>query len=217
MGRILGAAAALIALLVFVYVIATQSTRSVNAAELYAQWFEPHELTYGLVAAEGAVLPRGDVTLRFETVPRVDEAPRIEPAKSLDATKPAPAPEWAKLAIGAANTPPRDVLIARLPLALAAKELDALFKGGMELAGDYSKLGAEGGKRTIDRGHLPWGTFDAAYVIEREFEAGGTFRDFLRVNLSREQTPCVLLAVWNRGFPASKARIGELLAVLRAR
>ena len=69
----------------------------------------------------------------------------------------------------------------------------------------------------LERGELDWGEYLAPFVHERQFEPGGTFRDWMRVNLSYGRTPVVLMARWNRGLPASKERMEELIAALAPR
>lgn len=215
-GRVLGVAGALVALLGAVYVLATQTTRAVDARETLAAWFEPRELPGGLTLAEAQVLPRGDRTVRLA---RSDAQP--EPARNA-AEESAETPQserfdWSSVRVGPSDTVPREVLVVELPLELAADELKALFLGGVELRGDWKSVPRNGGRRVLDRGTLPWGELNAPYVIEREFEPGATFRDVLRVNLTRERTPLVLFARWSRGDPASKVRAEELLAALPPR
>lgn len=216
---VLGAAVALVLAGALVWTLVTQRAGAVDAAALKDEWFAPADLPFGLEIAEAHELARGDRVLRLA---RRDAEPEPPAAPPIEA-EPPPAPgegggpppfDWSKAPVGERGTPPREVAILELPLADAAADLDAHFKGGQDLAGDWKSIPPQGGKRILERGKLPWGAFDAAYVIEREFERGGTFRDVLKINLSREGAPRVLLARWTRGAPASVERTKELLAAL---
>jgi hypothetical protein len=129
--------------------------------------------------------------------------------------------DWHALPQGRAGTPPRQILLVGYP-ADRAKSLERLFRAegsGEGLPPSSEALAGEpikstGGKRVLERGTLSWGEFAAPFVHEREYEAGGTFRDVVRVNLSRQERPLVLAASWTRGAPASKERLEGLLAIL---
>lgn len=68
---------------------------------------------------------------------------------------------------------------------------------------------------TIDGGRLPWGEFDADFVLERKYTSDGHFEDVLRVNLTREQQCWVLFALWPRDYRGSREPVEALLEALR--
>jgi hypothetical protein len=191
-----------------IYTMATQTTHALEARAELARWFELRDLPAGFELCDAQRLPRGDVTVRFELTGAGVEAPRVPVVEVEGPKQPF---DWSTVAVGESGTEPREVLIAELPLASADDELRELFQGGMNLNGDWKSVPREGGKRVLDRGTLPWGPYAAPYVVEREFESGATFRDFVRVDLSRPKLPRIFVARWSRGFPASKGRVEELL------
>lgn len=211
--NVLGFATAAVVLGVLVWVIATQRTRAVDAHERLSAWFDVKALPFGLEPVEAAVMPRGDELLRLSNPNAPAETPRntVEPPKEGEPRKPI---DWAKIPTGAEGSAPIEVVITRIPLAAAPSELRALLHEGQDLRGDFKSIGDQGGQRVIERGELPWSGFNSDFAYVREFEPGGTFRDSMRVNLSRKDEPCVLLARWPRGVPASKPRAEELLSAL---
>lgn len=212
---VLGACAVLLLAGVLVLTLVTQRTGSVDASERLAAWFDARELPAGLALAGAEVLPRGDVALRIELSPAPEEAPRVVMTEEQPPEGQREPFDWSKVPVGEPDTLPREVLVVELPLQYAAGELRGLFEEGQELRGDFKSIERSGGQRVLERGKLPWGSFAAPFAVVREFEAGGTFHDTLRVNLSREKSPRILLARWSRGLPASKKRAEELLAALR--
>ncbi|MCC7015541.1 MAG: hypothetical protein IT454_23485 [Planctomycetes bacterium] len=204
--------AAIVALGGLAYTMARQSTHALDARATLARWFEPRDLPFGLALADASVLPRGDVCVRLAPAETPPEAERIEVPEA-ESGSPQEF-DWSKVAIGAAGSAPREVLIVEMVLEGAAKELETLFEGGQNLNGDWASVPRNGARRVLERGKLPWGALAAPFVVEREFEKGGTFRDVLRVNLSSERTPRILIARWSRGFPASRERVEELLGAL---
>jgi hypothetical protein len=215
-GAVWVAALSLLVLGGLAWALATASTHAVDARETLERWFDVRELPEGLVIAEAQVLPRGDVAVRLERPGAAPEAPRAEAPADTGASKFEPY-DWSSVPIGPPDSAPLEVVIVELPIAQAAADIKSLFEGGQALGGDWKSVPARGGKRVLDRGTLPWGSYAAPYVIEREFESGGSFRDVLRVNLSRERSPRILIARWSRGFPASTARVEALLAALPPR
>ncbi len=138
----------------------------------------------------------------------------------------APRFDWSAIAIGPEGSPPSEGMLVTWPLAAARAQLESLFSvraaGTSENLREQSRgldplagLGPEGGRRVLASGRLEWGEFEAPYVHERKFEAGGTFVDTLRINLSGEREALVLFLRWPRGLPASQERALELLAALR--
>jgi hypothetical protein len=212
---VLGAIAVLALAAWLAWVVADHRTRSVDAAETLAAWFEPRELPFGFAAREAAVEPRGDEVLVLAAPSAAPEPPRVEPPKRDPSKKLGEDRfDWAKVPVGERDQPPLEAALVRLPHAIAVRELEGLMKGAPELRGDFDSVPPQGGRRTIDRGKLAWREFDCDFVHEREFEPGGTFRDTLRANLTQPGAPMMFLARWPRGTPASVRRAEELLAAL---
>jgi hypothetical protein len=209
--------------------VVAQRARSLEPGTLFERWFEPAELPFDLVPVEAARQPGGETLLRLSDPDAPPEAPRTPPARG---APPAPV-DWAALETGPEGTPPTEALLVTWPLRVAERQLDSLFSasgrpmpGGGGRGGRWgpsgggggdplSGLGSQGGRRVLERGALPWGRLEAPYVLERSFEAGGTFVDTLRANLSTAREPLVLFLRWPRGLPASTERATELLATLR--
>lgn len=219
---VLAVAAALVALAAAVVWMVRQRADSLDAAAVFAERFEAGALPFGLEVTQAERLARGDVVLHLARPDAPAEAERAKATSGDAASKPAgegerPRFDWSKVDYGQPGAPPREVVIADLPLVHASADLDALFKGGFELRGDYDSLDEGGGKRVLRRGMMRWGEFDCGYVHEREFERGGTFRDVVRVNLSRARTPRVLIARFGRNVAGSIEPIETLLAALHSR
>lgn len=192
-----------------------EAPRSSEPQAAFEAWFEPRELPFGLRPVEAQELVRGDTVLRLERAELAPEPPRAESSSESDEdSKDKPRFDWSKVDYGTPGAPPREVVIARLELEVARDELETLFKGGEELRGDWSSIQSSGGKRILQRGLVAWGQLDCAWVHEREFESGGTFRDVVRVNLSSAGEPRVLIARFGRGVAGSIAPVEHLLAAL---
>lgn len=212
--QVLVAAAALVVLGGAAWWMTISRARSLAPLEAFEARFEPRELPWGLRVVQAEQLSRGDVVLRLE---REGLEPEPERAKPVEPSKPGVDGkrfDWSKVDYGAPGAPPREVVIAELPLEHAKADLDALFKGGFELRGDWSSISDSGGKRVLRRDLVDWGELECAVVHEREFESGGTFRDVVRVNLSQAGEPRVLLARFGRGVSGSIEPVQALLEVL---
>lgn len=212
-GLVLACTAGFVLLAGAVGLLATQSTRAADPQATLEQWFEVGELPAGFKLVEAQVLARGDVVVRIERDGAGEEAPRNTPEEGKD-FEPF---DWSTVPVGAADTAPRELIVAEIPLEHARAELRELFEFGSDLAGDWKSVPRSGGRRVLERGRLDWGELAAPFVLEREFENGGTFRDTLRVNLSSATTARILVARWSRGFPASRAPVQVLIAALRPR
>jgi hypothetical protein len=68
----------------------------------------------------------------------------------------------------------------------------------------------------LELGTLSFGDANPAYVLERLFEPGGTFKDIARVDLSSAQKGLIVNAEWSRSEPFSKSRLQALLDSLRS-
>lgn len=211
---VLVAAAGLVLLGGAAWWMTTPRARSLAPIETFEARFESRELPWGLRVVQAEQLSRGDIVLRLER-----EGLEPEPARAKPLDKPKPGVEgqrfdWSKVDYGVPGAPPREVVIAELPLEHAKTDLDELFKGGFELRGDWSSIGDSGGKRVLRRDLVEWGELECAVVHEREFESGGTFRDVVRVNLSRAGEPRVLLARFGRGVSGSIEPVQAVLDAL---
>ena len=212
-GLVLACTAGFVLLAGAVGLLATQSTRAADPRETLERWFEVGELPAEFDLVEAQVLARGDVVVLLEHEGEVEEARRVEPEEGKD-SEPF---DWSTVPVAAAGSAPREVIVAQLPLQHAREELRELFEFGSDLAGDWKSVPRSGGRRVLERGRFDWGELAAPFVLEREFENGGTFRDTLRVNLSSATEARILVARWSRGFPASKTPVEALLAALRPR
>ncbi len=122
--------------------------------------------------------------------------------------------DWARLEEGASDQFPLSLLIVAYPKQRAKDELSRLFSENLKL-GQLNEIGNLGGRLLLEVGTIPWGDQLAAFVVEREFEPGGTFRDVARINLSRTDEALIASAGWARCEPFSKRRLQTLLESLR--
>jgi hypothetical protein len=215
-----------------------QSVAPIDGSALLAEAFEFGELPYGLEVEAASRLATGErvVALTNPDATEPERAPGAEDdadeasdepdaASGAATTEPDPdapagSPEmepydWSTLAIGPAGTPPIRAFVVWYPLASARAELDRQFRWIPWR--DLRDFHADGGRMPLERDVDDWSGYEAVYVLERELERGGTFRDWLRVNLTFDNEARVLIARWARGSPASKASVRELLAALAPR
>ncbi len=213
---VLVTALALVVLASMVWLLGTQTTRAIEGDARLREWFEWAELPAGMQIAEAYELPRGDLVVRLAREEAGEEAPRIE-APELAASSMFEPYDWSKVPSAPTGSAPREVLVVELPLDRASSELRELFDGGTDLRGDWTSVPRSGGRRVLERGRLDWGTLAAPFVLEREFESGGTYCDTLRVNLTVEREPRILIARWSRGAPGSREPVQALLRALAPR
>ncbi len=119
--------------------------------------------------------------------------------------------DWSKLALGESR-PPRQVALMWYPPAVGDAEIKRQF--GESWSMSVRDIGEEGGLSEVESGTLVWGPYAPAFAHERLFEAGRTFRDSLRVNLSTPGQYCVMVVTWPRNSPGSKAHVDEILKAL---
>jgi hypothetical protein len=190
----------------------------IPAASALADWLEIDPLPFGL-EPDSALCRGGSLHVRWTDPDAPPEAPRAEPPKEERAPKDGPRPppedfDWSSIPVGPEGTPPVEVLIVRYPEG-SGERVEPLFPVSEDPQSGIAVIGPGGGKVAMDRGRQRWGEFEVAFVHERELEAGGTFRDMVRANLSLPRRPLVLYARWPRGLPASRERLAELLAAFR--
>lgn len=191
-------------------------SRAVDARETFGAWFEASALPFGFVPVESAELAGGDSVLRFVREDFV-EPERKTPT---EATAPPKAGsftpfDWTKIEIRPPGDDPCEAFVVRYPFEAAPARLKQLFD--VRAQGGPGMLPPSGGRAVLDRGELTWHAWSAPYVLEREYEAGGTSRDVVRVNLTREKTAQVCFVRFPRGSAGSRKKVEELLASLTPR
>lgn len=214
--HVLGALGALALLIASLWWMATPSARSLDPLAAFEERFEPRELPAGWKVARADLLARGDVVLLLEREGLEPEPPKAETPERKEGSE-QPRFDWSRVDWGPSGAAPREVAIIDLPLHSAKDDLEQLLRGGFEFSGDFKSIPFEGAKRVLRRDLVDWGEFECAAVLEREFEGGGTFRDVVRVNLSRPGQPRLLTARFGRGVAGSFEPIAELLAALEPR
>lgn len=210
------AALSLVVLASMAWLLGTQTTRDIDGDAQLRAWFELGELPVGVRIAEAHELPRGDLVVRLERTEAGEEPPRVEAPEEPESKMFEPY-DWSQVSSSPSGSAPREVLIVGLPLDRARSELRELFDGGTDLRGDWTSVPRSGGRRVLERGRLDWGTLAAPFVLEREFESGGTYCDTLRVNLTIERDPRIVIARWTRGAPGSREPVQALLRGLAPR
>lgn len=219
--RIMGVALGLLLLGGLAAMLYLREESAIDPDAVLAELFERRDLPEGLEVARAARLASGEQLVRIVAPDAPPEAPKaqVDPV----AEQEGPGIDWLHLPEGPAGTLPVELMLVRYPPERAKGELERLFAapsgpgpgGGPPQGGPPAPSGP--GKRVVDRGTLPWGPFAADYVHEREYEAGGTFVDRVRLHVSVEGRYAALFLRWPRGLPASKARAGEILAGLPPR
>ena len=210
--------------------LARPGVRSVDPLELLRTCFQVQSLPKPWSAKFANKLPDHSSLVLLTHDSSEPEPPRIEPPKEKSKAKGQASQQepidWDRLPMGKSDSEPVEIMLAQYPIARGAREIERLFQGGGGTQGPGDgrgygavgsnfrgeQIGNQGGKRILERGVFTWGDFAAPFVLEREYEAGGTFRDFVRVNLSGKNTPRLLVARWARGSPASKARLQAWLS-----
>ncbi len=225
---VIGIALGLLVLIGVVGAIILVKTKSVDARELFTKWFGESALPFDFAPREAALLATGEEVVRL-----APEVAVVEPA--LKTPPPAPSQpwyasffgdnaasgdaaskfDWTKLDARPAGDAPCEAMLVHYPAEGSPAQLDQLFV--IKEKRDPKTIGPGGGRAVLDQGDLPWGTWSSRYVLEREFEAGGTFRDVIRVNLARPKDAKVLFVRFPRGSTGSTARVSELLGVLTPR
>ena len=123
--------------------------------------------------------------------------------------------DWSKVAIPETSGPPRQAAFLFVPGERGRGVLEEMIRNVR--GADRGMLGPEGGTVLVDRGRMDFRGWDSDWIHMRTYEAGGTFRDAMRISLSTPDDPCVLTATWPRGVPASKAGLDELVSSFLAK
>ncbi len=214
--HVLGALGAVVVLIASLWWMANPRAHSLDPRAAFEERFEPRELPAGWRVAQAEQLARGDVVLVLEREGLTPEPPKAEAPKRVEGAE-SPRLDWSRVEWGAPGAAPREVAIVDLSLQSARSDLERLVRGGFEFDGQWNSIPLDGGKRILRRDLLAWREFACAAVLEREFEAGGTFRDVVRVNLSRPGQPRLVTARFGRGVTGSFEPVAELLAALEPR
>lgn len=219
-GCVLGVGFGLLLLLGLVSMMVAQKTRVADGERLFEEWFEPTVLPFDFELAGATVEMRGEQVILFTRPDLPDEAAkaeRPEPERWAQEEEPEGEPfDWSTVESGPAGALPREVVLLAYPAELADSELEKLFGFPSEDQGEIeiTDVDSNGGRVTMGRGRLDWGSYTTLYVHDRELEWGGTFRDVVRVNLTLEGQPRVMFVLWERGFPASLDHVSKLLEAL---
>ena len=229
-GRIVGAGLGLVVVLALVAQLArTALVAAPGEAEILAERLELDPLPFGLEFQAGYRSGRELVGLYFDPQ-RAPEAERAEEADGDDARgegdrkrrsrgdrEDAEEYDWSAIEIGPPGTAPVELYLTRYgPGSL--DRIEDLFAPPRESRGDEVELltiDADGGTVGMDRGRVRWGAYEVVFVHNRTLERGGTFVDWMLVNLSLPGRPLVARVRWPRGYPGSTERLVELLTALR--
>lgn len=233
--RILKVGAALVALLVAASLLLLDPLPEVSAGDELASHFAVSELPFGfrvegarrLMTQELVVTLDSDDSRRSATpdieVTASDSEGEAESTEAADGEAEDPTvDEDRERHAQADGTPPSSVYLVRYPRRSAQRVL------ARQMARHTLSMEGPGGGRdgdtdeelaeellTIEGGRLPWGDYDADFVLERKYTSDGHFEDVLRVNLTRGQQCWVLFAVWPRGYRGSRDPVEALLDALQ--
>lgn len=212
-GCVVGIALGLLILGSTVAWITLPKTEARDGAQLLAAWFGTAAVPEGYTIEDARKLIGGE-----EVVKLVDGEAPAERERAATPRAPQGAPEasvkWDRIEVGAGGTRPRWLMFVRFPSDSGRSQLNRLFAAELQ-PGRIQDIGPEGGRMLLETGTLTWGELDPAFVLEREFERGGTFRDIVRVNMSSESNRLILHASWGRSLPFSKPRLQAVLDALK--
>ncbi|MCA8982009.1 MAG: hypothetical protein H6831_09410 [Planctomycetes bacterium] len=203
----------------------------VNAADEMAVHFVASELPFGFRVERAHRLMSQELVVELESDdPRAGAMPAVEvgsedsadPGETNDPVEQELEEDRERHALED-GTPPARVFLVRYPRRNAQAVLaEQMARHGEELGMHGGDGGGDGDDEedheqllTIDGGRLPWGDYDADFVLERKYTSGGHFEDVLRVNLTRGQQCWVMFALWPRDYRGSRAPVEALLDALR--
>lgn len=210
-GCVLGIAFGLLVLGSIVAFIFLPKGEARDGARLFADWFGPTELPAGYAIVDAGKLTGGEEVLQLS---RPDAPPEREKAAPPKTEGKPERVDWARVELGLQDQFPRGITLVKYPTERAQSELNRLFSEKLQI-GKLDEVGGQGGRMVLELGTIPWADKFAIFVLEREFEAGGTFRDIVRVNLSKDQDGLVANLAWSRSEPFAKDRLQAVLAGLR--
>ncbi len=209
-GFVLGIALCILVLGSLVAWICLPKGEARDGAKLFEAWFGAGALPAEFSVAEARKLMGGEEVLRLlrsNAAPEREKAPAA--AKGNDTRV-----DWTQVEQGASDQLPLSIIFVEYPKERAKDELGRLFSEKLQ-PGKLDEIGTSGGRLVLEIGTLSWGERSAAFVVEREFEPGGTFRDSARINLSKADGALIASASWARSEPFSKSRLQALLGSLR--
>lgn len=229
-GVVLGVGLGLALIAACVVFVLRQPAGGIDGEARLASAFELGALPYDLEIVNSAKLFQGEESVVLANPRAEPEPPKIEPPKTespaksestdaseKDASKP-PEPaeqkprfDWSKIPMGELR-PPRQISLMWFPPAAGEAAIRQQFGESWRMS--VRDLGDEGGLTEVESGTLVWGPYAPTFAHDRSFEAGHTFRDSLRVNLSTPGQYCVMVVTWPRNSPGSKAHVDEILKAL---
>lgn len=172
------------------------------------------DLPFGLQVASATQMSSTGALVVYEIPGAPPEIPRVE-TKPVEKGTDVPRTDWSKVAIPETSGPPRQAAFLFVPGERGRGVLEEMIRNVR--GADRGMLGPEGGTVLVDRGRMDFRGWDSDWIHMRTYEAGGTFRDAMRISLSTPDDPCVLTATWPRGVPASKAGLDELVSSFLAK
>lgn len=211
-GCVIGIALGLLILGSVIAWIALPKTEARDGAQLLATWFEGKSAPIPYAIEDARKLMGGEEVVKLVDATAAPERELVVPGPEASSEREVRM-QWDRVEVGAGDTLPRWLLFVRYPQERGDGNIRRLFDASLT-PGRVQDVGKEGGRMLLELGTLHWGKLDPAYVLEREFERGGTFRDIVRVNLSSPNSPLLLHASWSRSMPFSKARLEAVLAPL---
>jgi hypothetical protein len=194
---------------IFVWIWISRA-RDIDANEQFRAAFAVESVPKGWSVVLSQVVPDSLFDLHTEQriVRLVREGAAVEP-------DPTPAPdakfEWKKLPEAAPLGEPARLYFAWYDPSKGSKDVEGQLDS--HRAVEIGMLDEKkGGIVRVDAGKLTWGSYDADFVQERLFEKG-SFRDALRINLSRPGQFCVLNVLWKWGEKGSRDAAAKVLAL----
>ncbi len=215
-GCVIGVALGIMLVVSAVAFLLLPKTEARDGAKLLETWLGVQQLPQGFEIRDAAKFMGGEEVVKLANTAAAAEQPRTHaptPAKGADGETQV---DWSKVIAGAADQLPRALIFVHFPKAQNAGELERLFSDKL-VVGKLADIGDRGGQVILEIGTLPFGDSNPAYVLERNFEPGGTFKDVARVNMSNISEGLMVDAEWSRSEAFSKSRLQLLLEMFHRR
>lgn len=217
-GCVIGIALGIMVIGSLIALLCLPRTEKRDGALLLRQWLGVEALPANFEVRYGQKFIGGEEVVQLANAAATAEAPLPAPKPPQntvgDASKPMERVDWGRVAMGAADRPPLTLLFVHYPAERSKGELGRLFSDKL-MVGKLDEISPGGGRMVLELGTLNLGDASPAYVFERVFEAGGTFKDIVRVDLSSAEKGLIVYAEWSRSEPFSKTRLESLLGSLR--
>ncbi len=213
-GCVLGIAFGLLVLGSIVAWIVLPKTEPRDGAQLFQTWFGAAVLPGDYAIRDAAKLMGGEEVV--QCLDNTAEPERARIAVQSKAKGDESKVDWERIDKGPVDRWPRALVFVSYPKDRAQKELNRLFDAKLSV-GSFAEVPSKGGRMVLELGTLAVGERFLAYVVEREFEPGGTFKDVARLNLSKPEDALIVNAAWSRSEPYSKPRLQELAQALAER